>query len=116
MHFLSYSGARAFKINRKGTDNLKVFNGDMGSFKFWKNTNVDHLYESTGSRRKLLKKTQEIFHVGFGNNAWTIAEDLEIFLAKWFSEAMSNRRNQLRGGPDGVGNGMEVWRRLHLEL
>ena len=43
VHFVVYGGVRAFKINHKGTENLKVFKGDMGSFKFWKNLTVDHL-------------------------------------------------------------------------
>ena len=83
--------------------------------------------ESTGRWRELLKKTQESggpitnaylqdIHVGLGNNAWTIAEDLQNFLVKWFNEAMYNRRDQLCGGPDEVGNGMEVWCRLYLEF
>ena len=80
VHFLLYDGDRAFKINRKGTENLKVFKGDMGSFKFWKNKIVDHLCELTGRWRELLKKTQESggpitkeylkdIHAGFGDNA-----------------------------------------------
>ena len=33
VHFIFHGSVRAFKINRKGTDNLKVFKGDMGSLK-----------------------------------------------------------------------------------
>ena len=88
VHFLFYGGVMTIKINRKGTDNLKVFKGDMGSFKFWNNQIADHLCESTGRWRELLKKTQESdgpitkeylkdIHVGFGDNAWTIAEESE---------------------------------------
>ena len=117
VHFLFYFGVRAFKNNRKGTENIKVSKGDMGSFKFGKSKIIDHLCESTGRLRELLNKTQESdgpitkaylqdIHVGFGGKAWTVAEDLENFLVKWFNEGMYNRRDQLCGGPDEVGNSM----------
>ena len=43
-----YGGVRAFKINRKGTENLKVLKEDMGLFEFWNSKIIDHLCESTG--------------------------------------------------------------------
>ena len=54
--------------------------------------------------------------MGWGENVWTIAEYLENFLVKWFNGSMYNRRNQLCGGPNETGNGMEMWRRLNLEF
>ena len=54
--------------------------------------------------------------MGSGETAWTIAEDLENFWVKWFNESMYNCRDQRRGGPDEAGNGMEMWRRLHMEF
>ena len=63
----------------KGTENLKVFKGDMASFKLWKSKVIDHLCE-TSRWRELLKKTQESdgpimkaylqdIHVGWGETA-----------------------------------------------
>ena len=88
VQYMLYGGVRAFKINRKGTDNLKFCKGDMGSFKCWKSKIIDHLCESTGRWRELLKRAQESegpitkkylqdIHMGLGENTWTIAEDLE---------------------------------------
>ena len=34
VHYMFYAGVRAFNINRKGIDNLKVFKSDMGSICF----------------------------------------------------------------------------------
>ena len=55
-------------------------------------------------------------HVGLEGNAWAIAGDLENGLEKWFGKTKHNRRDQLCGGPDEVGSGMEMWRRLYLEF
>ena len=54
--------------------------------------------------------------MGWGENAWATAEDLDNFLVEWFNESMYNRRDQLCGGPDETSNGMGMWRRLYLEL
>ena len=78
----------------------------MGSFKFSKNKIVDDLCESPSRWRELLKQIQESdgpitkanlkdIHVGVGDNARMIAEDLENFLVKRFNGAMYNRRGQL---------------------
>ena len=59
----------------------------MASFKFGKSTIIDHLCESTSRWHELLNNTQESdgpfmkqylldIHVGWGENAWTIAEGL----------------------------------------
>ena len=80
VHYMFYGGVRVFKMNRKGADNLNVFTGDMGSFRFWKSKIIDKFCESTGRWRELLKKTQESdgpiakkclqdTHVGWGENA-----------------------------------------------
>ena len=42
-----------------------------------------------------MKKYLLDIHVGWGENAWTISEDLENFLVKFFNESMYNRRDQL---------------------
>ena len=55
-------------------------------------------------------------HVGWGEKAWTIAEDLEKFIVKCFTESMYNRRDQLCGGPEQTGNRLEMWRRLYMEV
>ena len=99
----------------------------MASSKCWKSKIIGHLCESTSRWRELLKKTQESdgpivkqylldIHVGWGENAWTIAEHLDNFIVKFFNESMYNRRNQLCGGPEQTGNGLEMWRRLYMEF
>ena len=70
---------------------------------------IDRLCASTSRWHELLEKIQESggpvtkkypkdIHVGFGDSAWTIPEDLENFQVKWFNESMYNRRDQLCGG------------------
>ena len=99
----------------------------MAYFICWKSKIIDHICESPSRWRELLKKTQESegpimkkylqdIHVGWGENAWTISEDLGNFLVKFFHERMYNRRDQLCGRPDETGNGKEMWRRLDLEF
>ena len=96
-------------------------------FNLWKSKIIDHLCESTSRWRELLKKTQESegpimkkylqdIHVGWGENAWAISEDLGNFLVKFLNKPMYNRRDQLWRGPDETGNGLEMWRRLNLEF
>ena len=99
----------------------------MAFFECWKSKVIDHLCASTSRWRELLKKTQESeglimrkclldIHVDWGENKWTISEDLENCLVKFFNGSMYNRRDQLCGGPGERGNGLEMWRRLYLEF
>ena len=113
-------GVKNFKISRKGIDKLPVFDGVISKYAYWKGKIVDHLVEANYRWKNVLKSTEtcqepitreylEGIHVGFGENAWPIAVDLETFLAKVFAETMYGRRKGLCGGTDGEeGNGLRI--------
>ena len=112
-----------FKIQRKDVE-LKKFSGNMADWKSWKNRFMDHLAQSTGRWRRLLrmvessedKLTKELLlhtPIGQGYSAWDLAEDLESFIIKYVADNLYTRRYTWTGGEEG--NGFEMWRNLFKE-
>ena len=99
------------------------FDATINSYVDWSQAILDHLSRTNRGWTSLLRFIEiqqnpvpyeelSIQHVG-GVNSWDIACHLETFLCSWISKSLKQRRNALCGNQPG--NGLEMWRQLHLE-
>ena len=99
------------------------FDATINSYVDWSQSILDRLSRTNRGWTALLKCNEiqpnpvryeelSVEHVG-GVNSWDIACHLEKFLCCWISKSLKQRRNALCGNQPG--NGLEMWRQLHLE-
>lgn len=107
----------------KENKDLMKFDATINSYVEWSQAVLDHLSRTNRGWTSLLKFIEiqpnpvryeelAVQHVG-GVNAWDIACHLETFLCSWVSKSLKQRRTALCGNQPG--NGLEMWRQLHLE-
>ena len=112
-----------FEISRKENKLLAQWTRNAADFQLWRDRIVDHCCRSTMHWRHLLeycaKATSAIQPEWLrsnnvaGINAWDLSTMLESFMVDWFPKSMYRRRVPLAGGT--MGNGLEMWRLLHVE-
>ena len=102
---------------------LMKFDATINSYVDWSQFILDHLSRTNRGWTALLRYIEiqpnpvryeepSAQHVG-GVNSWDIACHLETFLCSWISKSLKQRRKALCGNQPG--NGLEMWRQLHLE-
>ena len=120
----SEQGRPQWKINRKNTEGLVTFDGNLSHFRNWCSRIRDHAAEDWPEWRQVLdhasklqfELTPDYLHKLplFGVNAWQLSSDLWSFLLKWLGPTLYHRRMKM--GHNIEGNGLELWRKLHSEF
>ena len=107
----------------KENKDLVKFDATINSYVDWSQAVLDHLSRTNRGWTSLLRFIEiqpnpvryedlAVQHVG-GVNSWDIACHLETFLCSWVCKSIKQRRSALCGNQPG--NGLEMWRQLHLE-
>ena len=112
-----------WKINRKETDGLFKFDGELANYRAWKSRIRDHAAEEWAAWRQILDHAETVGRelsmeelertTLFGVNGALLSNDLWSFLLRWIGPTLYLRRTRM--GPSAEGNGIELWRRLFTE-
>ena len=119
----SFLNNEDYKINRKGMNELPVFNAEYAKYKNWKDKLTDHAAQDNANWKNLLRHCEgQVDHIeyehlscmSFGQSTgWDLSLDLWNFLSKKLGVDLYEKRITLAHGVEG--NGFELWRRLYVD-
>ena len=110
----------SYVINRKSTEDLKIFGGRIADFENWATKMSEHLAMSCNRYKNLLEQVRHspyaftkdglINSQVDGFNCWEVALELGGFTMKYLSSDIYEDKYALCGGKEF--NGFELWRNL----